>query len=58
MSYENVADDGDNPVDNPNMYNEEIENRLSHSLQHLVARSTTPDNWMCVEKFFFFSSVP
>ena len=52
MFYEIFANERDNPVNNPNIYIEEGNNRLSPGLKHVVARSTTPDNRKCVENPF------
>jgi hypothetical protein len=41
MFYGKFADDGDHPVNNPNIYNVRENNKLSAGLQQVVARSTT-----------------
>ena len=46
MFYEKFDDEGNNQVDNPNIYNVEGDNRLSPSLQPLTTRS--------VLNFFYF----
>ena len=48
MFYRAFADDGDNPMNNPNIYNVERGNRLSLALQQVQAWSTTLDNRKCV----------
>jgi hypothetical protein len=57
MFYRKYADEGDNPVDNPNIYNVEENNRLSPGLQQVVAQSTTPDNRKYVKILFFLCPV-
>ena len=47
--FRKFADEGDNPVNNPNIFNIEGNHMLSPDLQHLVARSTTRDKRKCVE---------
>ena len=54
MFYGKFADDGDHPVNNPNIYNVRENNKLSAGLQQVVARSTTHDNRKCVENPVFF----
>jgi hypothetical protein len=39
MFFVKFADEGDNPVNNPNMYNVEGDDRLSPDLQHLTTGS-------------------
>ena len=48
MFYRTFADDGDNPMNNLNIYNVERSNRLSLALQQVLAWSTTLDNRKCV----------
>jgi hypothetical protein len=48
MFYRTFADDGDNPMNNPNIYNVERGNRLSLALQQVLDWSTTLDNRKCV----------
>ena len=46
------SDDGDNTVNNPDIYNVEGVNMLSPGHQQVAVRSTTPDNRYCVENLF------
>ena len=48
MFYRTFADDGDKPMNNPNIYNVERGNRLSLALQQVLDWSTTLDNRKCV----------
>jgi hypothetical protein len=47
MFYRTFADDGDNPMNNPNIYNVDRNNRLSLALQQVLAWSTTIGNRKC-----------
>jgi hypothetical protein len=52
MLYGKFADEGDNPVNNPSIYNVEAYNMLS------ITQFTTADNRKCIKILFFFNPVP
>ena len=57
MFYGTFNDEGDNPMNNPSIYNVERNNRLSPGLQQVVTLSTTLANRKFVENAVFFSPV-
>ena len=54
MFFGKFADEGDNPVNNPNIYNVDGDNRLSPGLQPLTSGSVLKIRLICV----FFNPVP
>lgn len=56
MFLQKIVDRGDNPVDNPKIYNVEGQNSVSPSLQQVVIQSTMHDNQKYVKILFLLQS--
>jgi hypothetical protein len=56
MFYGKFADEEDNRVNNPSIYNVDGDNRLSPGLQQVAPGLLPPVNLKCIESLCFFQS--